>query len=199
MNYQALLASKLILDKAAVPDNDRVLIVSPTGYNQLLAIDKFISMDYSQSGGVGSGRVGSIFGIPVIMSNNLVANSTTGYYNGSGATAQPTPGVASSPYVPTQDIYTALQTSFAASTLYGHYAGTFTTSSTGGATEVHTAIMCQKDWAVMAIQKTPSTESSRETLYLADALVNCQLYGGRVYRPDHAVVIYSNGNIPSVT
>lgn len=193
LNYSAILTAKLALDRAAVPDSERVLIVSATGYNQLLAVDKFISMDYRSGAPVQNGNVGTIFNIPVIMSTNLVANSATGYVNGSGGTPAPTPGVASSPYLPSQDAFTALDVAWNAGVLAG-----VTADTAPGGSEVHTALLCQKDWAVMAMQKTPGVESSRETLMLGDALVYSQVYGGRVYRPDHAVVIHHDGTIPAL-
>lgn len=197
LNYSALLTAKLILDRNAVPDADRVLIVSPTGYNQLLAVDKFISVWYRGHQGtpVENGVVGTIFNIPVIMSTNLVANSTTGYMNGAGAAGQPTPGVANSPYFPSQDTAVALPTTWNAA---GTATAGFTANAAPGGSEVHTAILCHKDWAVMAMQKTPSVESSRETPLLSDVLVYSQVYGGRVYRPDHACVIFSDGSLPAV-
>lgn len=199
LNYSSLLSAKLQLDRAAVPDADRCLIVSATGYNQLLAVDKFINMDYSGAqASVTTGKVGTIFNIPVIMSTNLVANSTTGYVNGSGATGAPTPGVASSPYLPSQDAFTALPTAWTA-VLNPAGGTTYTANTAPGGSEVHTALLCHKDWAVMAMQKSPGVESSREALYLADALIYSQVYGGRVYRPDHAVVITHDGSIPSVS
>lgn len=188
LDYAALLTAKLILDKADVPAEGRIVIVSPTQYNQLLAIDKFINMDYRNKDTVSTGQVGTIFNMPVVMTSQLGANSTTGYTNGTGSAAAPTPGVASSPYLPTQDAFTGLQTAF-----------TTDAANVGLAAEVHTAVVCHKDFAVLGVQKEPSAESSRETLYLADAVVMSQLYGSKLYRPDHAVIIHTNGVIPSVT
>lgn len=182
LNYSAILAAKLRLDQADVPEEGRVLIVSPTQYNQLLAVDKFINMDYRNGAPVQTGVVGTIFGIPVVMTSQVGTNSTTGYVNGSGAAAQPTPGVAGSPYLPTQDPFTGLPTNFA---------GT-------GTKPVTTALLLNKEFAVMGMQQEPKVESARQTLYLADAVVMSQLYGAKLYRPDHAVIIHTNTDIPAV-
>lgn len=196
LNYTALLAAKLQLDKAAVPDSDRVIVTGAIGYNQLLAVDKFISMDYRNQASVQTGQVGTLFGMPVIMTANMVPASATGYYNGGGSSGAPTPGSTGSSYLPTQDTYTALYMS--GTTAIRNYNGVDVTSVAYTDGTLNYTIMMHKDAFVLATQKTPSTESSRETLYLADALVTSQLYGGRVYRPDHAVVIMHDSTIPSV-
>jgi hypothetical protein len=43
----------------------------------------------------------------------------------------------------------------------------------------------------------PKTETSRETLYLADAVVTSTVYGAREYRETNAVLIHSNAVIPT--
>ncbi len=186
LDFAAILTAKLIMDKARVPREGRVLLVSATQYNQLLAIEKFINMDYRNGAPVQTGVVGTIFNIPVIMTDTIEANSLTGYVNGTGDTPQPTPGVAGSPYLPTQDPFTALPTAF-------------TGANTGAAAEVHTAMLVHREFAIMGTQKAPSVEQSRETLYLMDAVVMSQLYGTKLFRTDHAVVIHTNGVIPAVS
>lgn len=186
LDFAAILTAKLIMDKARVPRDGRVLLVSTTQYNQLLAVEKFINMDYRNGAPVQTGVVGTIFNIPVIMTDTIDANSLTGYVNGTGEIGQPTPGVAGSPYLPTQDTFTALPTAF-------------TGANVGAAAEVHTAMLVHKEFAIMGTQKMPSTEQSRETLYLADAVVMSQIYGSKLFRPDHAVLIHTNGVIPTVS
>lgn len=185
LNFSSILLAKQILDRADVPD-DRVLIVSPTQYNQLLAVDKFISMFYRDYSPTMTGEVGRIFNIPVVMTTQLNANSASGYTNGS--VAIPTPGVngTGAIYTPSQDPYASLPTAWAS-------------VNSGFVNEVHTAILCHRDWAVVAMQKEPKAESERQVLYQGDAVVMTQLYGMKLYRPTHAVLIHCAGGIPAVS
>ncbi|AGR48560.1 major head protein [Anabaena phage A-4L] len=187
LNYQALLTAKTILDNRDVPMEKRVIITSPTGYNQLLAIDKFISMDYQDGRPVKSGVVGTIFGIPVIMTTQVTVNSATGYSNGSTVTGIPTPGVsgAGALHLPTQDVFTSLPTAF-------------TGANTGLAAQVITTLMCHSDWAVMLKSKMPSAESDRSVQYLGDIVVNSMVYGAKLFRQTNAVIINHNAVIPAV-
>jgi len=171
LSKAALLAGKQILDEVDVPA-DRYLLGSPGQYNDLLTITEFTSVDYSDGRPTQTGKVGQIYGLSVMMSSNVTANSLTGYQNGSGAPQQPTPGVVGSPYVPTQ-----LPTEVAS----------LTTLDTG----FTTALMYNSDYCILAMQKTPSVESSRENLFQMNAVVSTQVYGAKVYRPDHAVIIHT--------
>jgi hypothetical protein len=188
MNYQALLTAKTILDARDVPQENRVIITSPTGYNQLLAIDKFISMWYQADKPVTTGVVGTIFGIPVIMTSQVGANSTTGYSNGDGIIGIPTPGVVGSGAInlPTQDPFTSLPTAF-------------TGSNTGLAAQVHTTLMCHSDWACILKAQAPKSEGSRENTHQGDVVVNTVVYGAKLFRKTNAVLINHNGTIPAVT
>lgn len=186
LNYTALLTAKLILDSADVPEDDRMLLVSPAQYNQLLAVERFINMDYRNKDSVTTGQVGTIFNVPVVMTSMLGANSNTGFVLGDKTS--PTPGVgstATNDYFPTQDAATSLPLAF-------------TGSNSGRAAEVHTAIMCHKEWAFLAVPQQVKTESSRETLYLSDAFVASQMYGSKLYRPDHCVLIHTNGALSQI-
>lgn len=184
----AFLAAKLILDNRNVPQEDRVLIVSPTQYAQLLALDKVQSMFYRTSAPLENSIVGTLMGVPVYMTSMITANSTTGFLN--GTTAIPTPGVtgAGQIYYPSQGSATSLETTWD------------TTLNTTAATQaMHTAIMLQKEVFGLAMRLEPKTEYSRETLYLADAVVTSTLYGARTYRDTNAVLINTNAVIPSIT
>lgn len=185
LNFSSILLAKQVMDRADIPDEDRVLIVSPTQYNQLLAVDKFISMFYRDYSPVLTGEVGRIFNIPVVMTTQVGANSLTGYNNGS--VSIPTPGVngTGSIYIPSQDPFTSLPTAWAS-------------VQAGFVNEVHTAILCHKDWAVVAMQKEPKSESGRSVEYQADMVVSTQLYGMKLFRPTNAVLIHTCGGVPAV-
>jgi hypothetical protein len=77
-----LLEIKETLDEADVPmDNDRSLILDPSGLVDLLKIDKFIAAQYVNIGAVKNGSIGKspIYGCTVRVTNNLAA-ATTGAY-----------------------------------------------------------------------------------------------------------------------
>ena len=175
-SYATILAASALLDNADVPEDGRVLIVSPGQYMQLLNITQFISRDFTEASAVQSGVVGSILGMPVVKTSMVRPNSLTGFYNGDAqfVPAEPTPGVAGSRYLPKQDTYTGLPTVFG-----------------GDSRPITTALLCHRDWLALAIPQEPSAEWSRENLYQADALVMTQQYGAKVFRADHAVVIHT--------
>ena len=68
------------LDEANVPYEGRWLVVRPAGYANLLRNSNFIASDTEAGAGrVTSGRVGTIAGFDVFISNNL-ANTTGNFY-----------------------------------------------------------------------------------------------------------------------
>lgn len=186
LNLTTVLRAKFVLDAFDVP-NDRVWVVSPAQYTQLLALDKTTSMFYRTSAPLENGIVGTLFGSPVYMTSMIGANSATGFLN--GTTAIPTPGVtgAGQLYYPSQDTSTSLPVTW----------GT-TNNAVGAPREVHTALYMHREAFALAMLQEPKTEYSRETLYLSDAVVTSTLYGARVYRPTNAVLVHTNGVIPTV-
>lgn len=185
-NLNAFLRAKLIFDRAGVPDSERVLIVSPEQYFQLLAIDKMQSLFYRAGNQVLSeGIVGTFMNIPVFMTNMIGANSATGFLNGS--TAVPTPGVTSSPYYPDQGTATTLPVTW-----------NVTANTTPATQAVHTAILMHREAFALAMLQEPKTETGRELLYLSDAVVASTVYGCREYRLTNSVNIHTNAVIPTV-
>lgn len=180
------LRAKLALDNFDIPASDRVLIISPTQYTQLLALDKIQSMFYRTNAPLMSGVIGSFMGTPVYMSTMINANSATGFMN--GTTAIPTPGVSATGmlYYPTQDNATSLPTTW-----------NTTTNTTLETQQVHTAIYMHKDAFALAMMQEPKTESSRETLYLSDAVVMSTIYGARMWSDKSAVLIHTNSSVPT--
>jgi hypothetical protein len=119
----------------------------------------------------GSDSTPSIDGVYTI--SNVTTNSLTGYTNGTGAAAQPTPGVVGSSYLPTQDSYTALPT-------------------TGGGTgSFVTALACHPDWAKFATPLEPKIEAGRSLELQMDEVVSTWIYGSKIYRSDHAVLLHT--------
>lgn len=185
LTIAALLRAKLAMDNLDIPATDRVWIVSPTQYIQLLALDKVQSMFYRTSAPLENGIVGTLLGTPVYMTSMVGANSTTGFLN--GTVAIPTPGVAGAGqlYYPDQDTAATLPTTW-----------NTTLNTTPETQAVHTALLLQKDAFALAMLLEPKTEYSRETLYLSDAVVTSTLYGARMYRPGNAVIVHTNATVP---
>lgn len=176
INRASILAAMQLLNEADVPQSNRCMLVSPGQYVDLLTIPEFISADFVGNKPTVSGQIGTLYGtIPVIQSSNVTVNSLTGYVNGAGGTAQPTPGVVGSPYVPTQGGFTSLP-----------YNGDGTATQ-----DVVTATLCQKDWAIHVVQQSPRVEASREIMFQSDAVVSTNIYGSKVFRPDHCVLIHT--------
>lgn len=185
LNYGSILAAKLILDRARVKTNELVLMVTPIQYAQLLASNIVLDKDFGGDGAAKNGVVGKLLGIEIIMNNNMGENSLTGFSN--GETPIPTPGVsgAGAIYLPTQDSFTSLPTAF-------------TGANTGAAARVNTAMLIQKDWAMLAMQQEPKVETGRKVEYLADLTVTSSLYGCKLYRETNAVLIHTNSSLPQV-
>lgn len=186
LTLNALLKAKLVLDNLDVPD-DRVWIVSPTQYNQLLALDKVQSMFYRTSAPLENGIVGTLLGSPVYMTSMVGANSATGFVN--AGVNIPTPGVtgAGQIYYPSQDTAVTLPVTWDT-----------TLNAVGDPRAVHTALYMQREAFGLAMLQEPKTEYSRETLYLADAVVTSSLYGAKMYRPTNAVIVHTNAVLPNV-
>jgi hypothetical protein len=177
LDAAAILAAKEILDLADIPEEGRVLLVGKQQYNDLLTIDQFVRWEWTNGNGSApttTGKVGELYGIPVVATTQIGLNSATGYINGTGATPQPTPGVASSPYLPDQDSFTALPTTI-------------------GATPVPaiTALLCHTDWLALAVQMEPRVQSDYVSQFLASTFISDHLYGAKLFRPEAAVVIHT--------
>lgn len=211
LTYASILAAKQKLDEADVPTEGRKLFISPAQYIDLLSINVFISADFISGSPVTTGTVGTILDFTVECSTQLGVNSLLGYRNGRDGILLPTPGVIGSPYLPDQHGTTSAKTTTSVADLDAHtnasyfglpvFSGTGATAADagqtlglfGGVNQWATAIACHPDWLAMGVQQSVKTESSRETLYLADAFVSSQLYGAKVWRPDTAVVIHTSG------
>lgn len=78
-----ILAINRYLSEAKAPRTDRVLVVPPKGEAELLAIDKFVRHDALGTGeAIKTGKLGTIYGNEVFMSQNLVyLDTATDEYN----------------------------------------------------------------------------------------------------------------------
>lgn len=163
-----ILAAIEIMDRRRVPSDGRVLIVAPAHYSSLLNIDEFINRDYISGSPVENGMIGRVYGIPVVVSNNITINSATGLKNGDNdPSPSPTPGMASSNYYPTQEDGTV-------TALTANY---------------YSAMLLSNECIAMAMQQNPKVTSAFDIDYQATKVVATQLYDVKLYRPDHGIVI----------
>ena len=78
-----ILAVNRYLSENKAPRTDRVLVVHPKGESELLNIDKYVRYDALGTGeAIKSGKLGTIYGVDVFMSQNLVyLDTATDEYN----------------------------------------------------------------------------------------------------------------------
>lgn len=182
MTYATLLTAQRILLENDVEDGDDlsnlVLMCSPAQATSLMSINQFISSDYISGRPIPKGMICSILGIDVFRTNLIGANSLTGWKNGFLGVPEPTPGVTGSRYFPRQDVGLSLPLTF-----------------TGNSKVVHSAILCQREWAGAVVTKKPSVTTSFENREQIDLHVARQAYGAKLYRPGHAVLIHTSNDI----
>jgi N4-gp56 family major capsid protein len=174
LDYTDILAAHEVLDLANVPRTGRKLIISPKQYASLLTQPEFISADFNTGNAVSTGVVGNILGTPVKMTTSITVNSTTGYSNGEGAAGQPTPGMTSSPYYPTQTPALRDGTTVTASALTAGYTS---------------ALLTHPDWVKLAMVKMPSIDYEWSVDYQEHHIVQTQIYDCEAFRPESAVLI----------
>ncbi|KKN15673.1 hypothetical protein LCGC14_0983600 [marine sediment metagenome] len=73
-----VIAIQETLDEGDVPA-ERVVIIDPSNRADIFKIDKFVRTDYQREPVVATGRIGMMYGMPVLITNNLTA-ATTGNY-----------------------------------------------------------------------------------------------------------------------
>lgn len=199
LTLAAILAAKLKMEKDDVPMDGVTLIVSPAQYVSLLTDDLLTNADFIASGApTTTGVIGTVYGIPVVVTNNIRKNAITGFRIGDSETEGPTPGVAHWDTAARYSLYypdaTKLGSWTAEQKVGGQHTLTAPTDSTDGDTleiGAYSALLCRPEWLAFWQRKSITAESSRETLYLADAMVSHQFYGCKLYRPEFGVVIES--------
>jgi N4-gp56 family major capsid protein len=174
LDYTDILAAHEVLDIANVPRAGRKLLISPKQYASLLTQPEFISRDYNSGNAVSTGMVGDILGTPVKMTTSITVNSTTGYMNGDTGVAQPTAGMTSSPYYPTQTPALRDGTTLTATALTAGYT---------------TALLTHPDWVKLAMVKSPKVDYEWSVDYQEHHIVQTQIYDCEVFRPESAVII----------
>lgn len=169
-------AAQEILDRRLVPRQGRKLIVSPAHLSSLIADSKLSNRDFSSLNSTWvTGQVAEALGLPIIVDNSIGANSLTGLKNGDNdPNPGPTPGVAGSRYLPTQD------------SLAG---GTLPLGSGGATGKLHTATIIGPDCIVGAWQKKPNPTSEWDIDYQAYKVVSTQIYGAKLWRETDGITI----------
>lgn len=78
LTKSTIVDAKVKLDQAKAPNTDRTLAVDPYQHGELLKIDDFVRYDALGSGkAIENGRVGSLIGFDVVMSQNIPFVDTT--------------------------------------------------------------------------------------------------------------------------
>lgn len=176
ITYADILAGWQVLNERRVPANNRVLIVGPAHLAAMFAINEFIQSGTYNSGNIANiprGEImGRILGMPVVMSTNLTENSLTGLTNGDDGVPAPTPGMTGSEYFPDQ---------------FGDTTDVYTPSTLTA--DRYSAIMMHRDCIAMGMQKMARPEGYRNVDYQEFRVVNTQLYGVKLLRPNHGIVI----------
>jgi hypothetical protein len=87
INYAVMTDAKQKLDEAKAPLSERYIVVTPKGHRDLLNVAEFIRYDAMGASGqpspINTGKVGTILGSEVYMSQNLVVTAGTPVQNNS--------------------------------------------------------------------------------------------------------------------
>jgi hypothetical protein len=83
LNDTLILAVNRYLSENKAPRSDRAIVVHPKGEAEMLAIDKYVRYDALGTGeAIKTGKIGTIYGAEVFMSQNLVyLDTATDEYN----------------------------------------------------------------------------------------------------------------------
>lgn len=87
LTYENLLRARQYLDDANVPDEDRVIVVSPAQESGMMKLEHFINRDYKESQGTSEGQggnkawFGNWLGMPVYKSVNVEGTNAAGHDN----------------------------------------------------------------------------------------------------------------------
>lgn len=154
------------------------LLISPAQESALYLIPQFISRDFISNQPMVNGQIGTLLGMNVVRTSLIGANTLTGWRNGFLGTPEPTPGAAGSRYLPKQDAFTPLPL------LFG-----------GNARPIHTAMLVHSEWAAAVTSMTPTFTESFENREQVNLMVGRQALGAKIYRPGHAALIHTTGDV----
>lgn len=195
LNKAALLAAKLQMEKRNVSMRDAVWLFSPSQHVSLLTINEFISNEYIDGRPNQTGNIGTLFGAPVYINNNITKNSVDGVdlnaqIIGADPVLVPTPGFAKttgdgtiySPWWP-DPTYNGNPNRA------GNHEVDVAHSLAEGA---YSGMLVKRGFAKWWQPAAPKVEPARLPMYQTDALITgYPLLDTKVYREEHAIVIES--------
>lgn len=177
LTYADILSAKEILDSRRVPREGRVIIIGVEQQAAIFADSLFVKTDFNSgnTANIASGNIiATVLGMPVMVSNLISTNSATGLTFGESLVDAPTPGFTGSEYYPTQ---------------FADQDERYDLTPTSLPTGKVTGMMVHPEWCACAWQKMPSLESEWDMDYQVDKVVSTWLYGLKLYRPDHGVLL----------
>lgn len=184
LDEATILAALQLMMESNVPLEQCMWIFSPNQVLDIWTLDRFTSNDFNLAqlnlGTFSSGVVGRLYNLPVMVTNQITNNTLVGYISEEGAAGQPTPGVAGSPYLPTQEsiVGTGLERGKTGSEV---------------AQPFQTGMLVHPDWSILIKQSNINATASFENLLQMEALVTTHTYGTKTYRQDHAVLLFTQG------
>jgi Phage capsid protein len=178
MTARKYLLENDVMDGDDLPDGGLTLLISPAQEAAIMLIPQFISKDFIDGRPMKTGQIGTILGMDVVRTSLVGPNSLTGWKNGFLGAPEPTPGAAGSRYLPKQDAFTALPL------LFG-----------GNSKAIHTAMLVHSEWAACVTSLTPRFTESFENREQVNLMVGRQALGAKLYRPGHAALIHSTGDV----
>jgi hypothetical protein len=177
MNLATFLRARAQLLRANVPANELMYFVDPIQEAQLMTVPQFISVDFINNKPISNGMIGTLLGVKIISTALITENSATGWLNGKD-NPEPTPGFTGSRYLPKNEPFLSLPATF-----------------TGNSAPVITGLMCHKEWAAMVTPSKPKITQSFENAMQINLMVDRNVYGTKIFRPECAVLVHTSNTI----
>jgi hypothetical protein len=177
INLATLLRARAQLLRQNVQPQDIMYFVDPIQEAQLMVIPQFISSDFISNKPIVNGQVGTLLGMKIISTSLITENSATGWLNGKDR-PEPTPGFTGSRYYPKSDTALSLPATFG-----------------GNGAAVISGLMCTKEWAAMVTPSKPKITQSFENSMQINLMVDRNVYGTKIFRPECALLIHTTNTI----
>ena len=196
LNRAAIIAAKLVADKNFMPKKGRVWVFAPDQLASLTTVPEFTSGDYVSGQPTMTGEIGMLYGIPVVINDNIKKNTATAisWVTGESSGARVFTDYPNAGYVddPTGTPNYGIWWPDAADTNDSNGAGQETLAATDTLPEnAYTGGLFCKDWLKFGWAQSPKLEADRQVTFQGNAVVSTCLYDAKVYRPEHAVIINS--------
>jgi hypothetical protein len=185
IDYPDILAAFEVMLEYDFMPSELVLFIGPRQLVTMFTIPEFTQNGVYNSGDIANIKtgtiVGNVLGIDVVLDHNIRENKTDGlilggddYFDTVGGEAVPTPGMANSPYLPTQ---------------YGSDQRPLTLSNGYLEAGYTSALLTTKKWVALAMLKQPSLEIWWNPDYQETRFASTQIFDDKVIDPRHGVVI----------